>query len=87
MCLGQPDCACRDEDARDEDETDAVALVWDAALTNARYARWVSTALRLASVFPAATVDDEKAFEEAVAAVVGYSLIDLQRRLSIQHHH
>ena len=87
MCLGQLDCACRDadEDVCDEDGTDAAARVWDAALTNARYARWVATALRLAPVFPAATVDDEKAFEAAVAAVVGYSLVELQRQLTAQH--
>jgi len=81
MCLGQLDCACRDADVReaneDEDETDGAALVWDAALTNARYVRWVSTALRLAPAFPADTVDDEKAFEGAVAAVVGFSLVEL----------
>jgi len=85
MCL-RTDGACACEDAEDvaEDET---ALVWDAALTTARYARWVSTALRLAPAFPADTVDDEKAFEAAVAAVVGYSLVDLQRSLSTQHRH
>ncbi len=91
MCLGQLDCACRDADVReaneDEDETAEASLVWDAAMTNARYAGWVSTALRLAPAFPAATVDDERAFEEAVAAVVGYSLVDLQRSLSTQHRH
>ncbi len=91
MCL-RTDGACACEDAEDADagETDAMdatALVWDGALINERYVRWVATALRLASVFPAATVDDEKVFEEAVAAVVGYSLVDLQWRLSTQHHH
>ncbi len=87
MCLGQLDCACRDadEDARDEDETAEASLVWDAAMTNARYAGWVSTALRLAPAFPADTVDDEKAFEGAVAAVVGYSLVELQQQLTAQH--
>jgi len=89
MCLGQLDCACRDADVlevnEDEDETAEASLVWDAAMTNARYAGWVSTALRLAPAFRADTVDDEKAFEGAVAAVVGYSLVEIQRQLTAQH--
>jgi len=59
--------------------------MWDADTTVRRKVAWVSTALRLAPAFRADTVDDEKAFEAAVAAVVGYSLVELQRQLTAQH--